>query len=450
MKVLIATWGVPAEWRDVTYSFKGKNEKGCSTLSILSSSYDKIFVLALESVFDFETSGNNSKGKCRECFVSNLVSYGLGSYRDFISNGEKAIKKGIECMGIDGKKIEVLVLPSVGHPGPNRYFEGDVKNFASIALIRLYDEFLKLTVEGEVEEICLDTTHGLNFMPTISLDITRFLAQLIYMKQDSNQKDGQKTRSLIFKALNADPLPRGEGEKVLRINEVLNESIGSFSMSLEEDSLVYARNVDGIKRKDEGLKLGYSDIKRVLKTVYYPFPLLLADYTRDTKGIEKTREITLNNWYNDTEMQADGIVHRAVIGSKFVKDLLAAETILDVVRECIGNHRRATVDDLEAINSRIFRLTSEINYHLILNETSQIRRRYKDLKLQKKELLDTGRVQNEMGSHKEAPRKPDRRIMIAHGGFQLGFVYVYPGNSENPAYSLDYEEYRQILEELGV
>jgi len=443
VKVLISTWGLPAEWKDVEYNYEDRSARGCSTLQLLEENYDRIFILTLESIFDYNndrTRKYDNISKCRECYIENTIRYETENYKDFIERGELALTKMIGCIGLNTDKVKVIILPSIGHPGPTKKFDGNVKNYASVAMVRLFDELMKISDSEHVEEICLDTSHGLNFMPTISLDISRFISQLIFFKQAANsgtKNDGNKIR---FRALNADPLPRIQDYNFLGINEVLNETINSLPVSLEKDNDIYLSSVNGELHKDEELKSIYYYIRKVIKSSYYPFPILLGNYSRDIKGIQDMRNKILDKWLSDTIIDNESITHNGTIGPKFIKDLLTAEVIINVIKSIIGKKDRVSLEDIKNMNEKVYKSISEINHVLINQEISEIEKFYKGNPIHSKELLKMGK----MGDSNPID-EPVKRIMIAHAGFQIGLVYIYPGEPNISAYSFDYENYKEVL-----
>jgi len=397
MKILISTWGLPAEWREVDYEYKNNKSKDCTTLSIISKEYDKVFVLALESIFDYDINKNsNNNSKCGECYRKCKINYeSNNNYEEFIHNGENSILEMIKCLEIDipGSKVKAILLPAIGHPGYKKDFIGDVRNYISIGLIRLYKEITEIAEKNRIDEICLDTSHGINFMPALSLDMVTKLAQLIYLIQGEDEKN----QGITLRAINADPLTKGSENKPLKINVYKNELIDRLNINLERDRDLYPKG-------DDEIHAIYELAHEVLASTYYPFPLLLYYFSIDQK-VTKIENIIdseiLDSWYKESEIEENLIRHSGTVGPKFVNDILMASSIINKINN-MSKNREISVNILNDINEQIYHRVSDVNYYLIKHELSNINQRKIDFN---KNVTD-----------------PDKRIMIAHAGFQEGIL----------------------------
>ncbi len=143
MKVLVATWGNPnAEWKEVTYHLKDKQFRNKTTYLPLFKveNPDKGIIIVQNSLFPvFGISDENSL--------------------------KKEIVEKLRKFGADGEtleKTEVIVTISAGKYNGIKFDAG------------FYDILLNLFIQlyfclKDADEVVLDLTHGINYLPNITI-----------------------------------------------------------------------------------------------------------------------------------------------------------------------------------------------------------------------------------------------------------------------------------------
>ncbi|QKR00767.1 CRISPR-associated DxTHG motif protein [Metallosphaera tengchongensis] len=207
MKVAIAPWGDPSPWKKSTYYLEeGGDSQGnrrktesITSLKLLQEGVDKIYILVQDSAL-FTSKKEKEKGgineRAKECgnevrayndLKDHEVIWPRTKFKDYPDLVERT-KMYVECIarreGIGN--AEAIVLPSNiaarfdGVPGlAYTEFKSDAKNYFiySVGLLGLYEK-LKGEVE-KIEEVVVDTTHGINYFSTLSSNLGRDFASLV-------------------------------------------------------------------------------------------------------------------------------------------------------------------------------------------------------------------------------------------------------------------------------
>ncbi|MQL54278.1 CRISPR-associated CARF protein Csx1 [Acidianus ambivalens] len=156
MKILFAPIGDPTGYDDVTYSVKGKEYNTNASFLAISQALniDKVVVYAGLSLCDTNCNDYNC---CRNS-VTQKVTQKLGN------------------------KFDLLIAPNVFS---TRFIQKDRKNTLYFNFI--YFNSLKILEENKPDEIYIDITHGINYMPLLATDAIR-LAVYTYIVE--NKKNG--------------------------------------------------------------------------------------------------------------------------------------------------------------------------------------------------------------------------------------------------------------------
>ena len=173
-----------------------------------------------------------------------------------------------------GEKFEIIVLPSFGSPGGVTTFEGMPEDYISVGLIKISK---KLQSFDNITEISVDLTNGLNFIAGLTIKMAEQLNDLTLMKNTTENGIG-------IKFYNSDPYTPGNEEKEHIIRNVLKDRKNKIIfpyLSLKEDSKKLMNKNDNSNSNDEYKEINkdYNNyVPNVIKSLYYPFPLILKYY----------------------------------------------------------------------------------------------------------------------------------------------------------------------------
>ncbi|MGC8570311.1 MAG: TM1812 family CRISPR-associated protein [Caldivirga sp.] len=208
--VYVATWGNPLGWNWVKYNcgggdnaVKNGNEEGFSSVVCINGdNVDKYIIYVLDSVITanasssinndavdvlmhLEESGRvhivkdrkDDRMQIRVEPDSNISN--RDEWRNIVRN---YITELAGKWGVDSGKLNVIVTPTIG-----KYNEWNYSGYPDLITMELLDGLWK-TIKDSVNEnltIILDTTHGINFMPVITMFIIRLAASLALLKGSS-------------------------------------------------------------------------------------------------------------------------------------------------------------------------------------------------------------------------------------------------------------------------
>lgn len=411
MKILVSTWGLPARWGNSTYELDGLTQKTCTTLKLLHGRYDKVVVIALDSVLD-SGEKSNIESECTSCFYQNRQEFTQGSYADLVEKVRETISGTLKCIGIENS--EVIVLPAAGSPSGNWSFKGDMKDYLSIGMIDLYEHIVKL---GNIEEIAIDLTHGINFMPALSFRMAQIISQLSFLNNDNSE-------GVKFLAYNSDPYTSRYN---LKINVVYDEKVTSVEIPGSLPHSVFRRR-EKIDADTASIDRSFNGIVRpIISSVFYPLPLALS-YLCGNGFPFNLRAI----WENNVAVEGNTVTRKLSLDPATVQAVLLA----DILRTKVNQAH--SIDDLKDINERIYKRISIVHHDLIGNELDRdgkdIRKYSGNLPATLEEVIgrEDGKEHLDLISRIE---RPDKRIMIAHAGLQKEFVNL--GDDKNLSYSED-------------
>lgn len=409
MKILVSTWGLPAKWGNSTYELDGLTQKTCTTLKLLHGRYDKVVVIALDSVLD-SGEKSNIESECTSCFYQNRQEFTQGSYADLVEKVRETISGTLKCIGIENS--EVIVLPAAGSPSGNWSFKGDMKDYLSIGMIDLYEHIAKL---GNIEEIAIDLTHGINFMPALSFRMTQIISQLSFLNNDNSE-------GVKFLAYNSDP---NTSRYNLKINVVYSETIASVEIPGTMPHNVF-RRLEKIDADTASIDRSFNGIVRpIISSVFYPLPLALS-YLCGNGFPFNLRAI----WENNVAVEGNTVTRKLSLDPVAIQAVL----LTDILRARVDHTH--SIDNLKAINERIYKRISIVHHDLIGNELDKVGKiidKCTDgVPITLAEIME--REDHKEPSNPVAQNKmPNKRIMIAHAGLQKEFIML--DNDKKVGYS---------------
>ena len=435
MKILLAPWGDPTKWKSIHYSMESHKERSISTLSILSKYYDKVFILVLDSLIDISPVEKSKLYNEYKCTIYEAKKRENLRYNDMVNAISSFVKKVVGTLPNSeevGEKFEIIVLPSFGSPGGVTTFEGMPEDYISVGLIKISK---KLQSFDNITEISVDLTNGLNFIAGLTIKMAEQLNDLTLMKNTTENGIG-------IKFYNSDPYTPGNEEKEHIIRNVLKDRKNKIIfpyLSLKEDSKKLMNKNDNSNSNDEYKEINkdYNNyVPNVIKSLYYPFPLILKYYAG--KEMEMCDKI-LKLWEDGICISGNKVKRHLNINQKKLFALMFANIVL---KKMTADYSIDCIDE-EAKN--IYPKISEIGSILINKEINHIKGALAILRNNSGNSEIYGKLRfSESNQSVNKEPTPDKRILIAHAGFQNDFVEIFQNGDVK--YTLNIEN---ILNAVG-
>jgi CRISPR-associated protein Csx1 len=497
--LVVAPWGLPPQWRDVMYVLEvdGKCFKGsrryCTTLiPLLLSMEDRVkagkvdvVIIALDSLVNKYTKTEDST--CFKCY-NELSMYideasKSSSYNELTLKLKEFIVEFIKCLfekyGLSlniNDNLNVIIAPAIGSPGGRWVFRGDLQDFES----RVLYELGKLCLTKPYPRVIIDLSHGINFMPSLVIHLIRKLVSIQLLAHKG-------LGGVTVEVFNSDPIPPlGTPERDIRINRAVYEDVRSILLVHNIPEFIDLSHVvesdESLKSKFLPIKIDLTnkvssvlrDIRCIYSSLYYPLPLALHYLLhRDvcecidslTNVLDRVTDYVVVVDYGDPNSPT--IVRPITVNP----DTLYIYYIARALCKRIGGHsgEAPTIDYIKSEVMPIYEYVHESLPILIGQELSILEKLSKDLKdLQNyQSLKGTWKTPNEVRllvkqlakqpsesregktseGEKSRKRGPDKRILIAHAGFQDEFIQILINDEFKLKYVLDP---KRILKEAGL
>ncbi|OAQ20758.1 CRISPR-associated CARF protein Csx1 [Thermosulfurimonas dismutans] len=283
MKLLIAPWGNPFGWNEVTYRFGEVESVSKTSLKVLLEALNPeyIVILVADSLVDKDSLRENTN-----------YAEAKAAVRDKIFNFLK------DChIPLDKTKIDILVLPGTGY-FKNGVFEGEVLDY----YYRLLYELARLLNESDFKEVHLDLTHGLNFMPVLTYRAVKEILQVVSF-----------FAPIKFVAYNADPFVSGGPETVLTLHVVEEiEELPRFPALSPYEVNVSSRFFEKLVVDENGQKLkvvGKPRLKEILTFLggmVYGLPLMLTTFFVPAEEVFSHLKEALNIYEKEIKIRKEG------------------------------------------------------------------------------------------------------------------------------------------------
>jgi len=393
MKFLLAPWGNPERWGEVTYEFDGRNVKSHTSLKILQESIspDRTIIIGLDTLAE--------KGR---------------NYGEVRENAEEKIKKYTEKFGLED--YEVLIAPGTG-TFPNGKFDGDVLDYyyyiiAKISLILLEDA-------GDIIDLHLDLTHGINYSPILTYKAIREIAEIFSM-----------LREVKFKAYNADPFVPSVSDRlsvniVEDIHPVPRPFAEKFSdgrpleprnFSREEKMRFYKEELNCIR------EINTHEVSAFIGALYNGLPLALFRFYPDMDKLGRIISVVLDTYekYAEVRTQKGLEVVKRVRMKKDFKAYVFAYVTTALLKNLplepeFSERKEVALDEIEAVKEGLFKFDERF-HNRIANDIYQLK---KDLG--EKEIKNW-KIYNEI--LERSIGEVDKRNFLAHSGFERNVVEV--------------------------
>jgi CRISPR-associated protein Csx1 len=414
--LIIAPWGMPPQWQNVIYELEGEPYQFCTTLPLLLRKFKKadVALIVLDSLVD-EYKGKRQESPCYECYEKlrdSVRRSGLSRSYDELREGVKGfVKAYVEClMEHAGEKIHdlhVVVAPAVGSPGGTWAFEGNAADFEAVSLYELGE----LCTKKPYERIVLDLSHGINFMPALTLRLAEKLASILLTAHAELLERGVEL--LVY---NSDPI----GSKPMRINQIAKARVKSVHVPHElPRNLLRPREKLDDERVVEVNRYYVEAVRFAISALHYPMPLALcASKEKAFKSLD-VLERALKLWLEHTVVEEHKVRRRLSLNPDGVYALLLSSGVVRRLKGLDASYP-TDVKKLEEL-AKLYQAVNENYYYLIMDELGRIEDKLQEKgrpeKIMLFELLD------------EEPREKrlNKRVMIAHTGLQKEFVIIEEG-----------------------
>ena len=211
--ILISPWGDPRQWSDVTYIYDNVKLKSKTSLKILQQRLqpEKTLIIGLDTL---AKEGSN--------------------YSELKKDAETLLEESVKEFGLGN--TEILIAPGKGDFF-NGTFEGNMMDYYYYTLWKLSE---MLIGDNIPEEIHLDLTHGINFMPVLTYRAVKQVLGVL----------GIFKRDIKLRVYNADPfVPNVTGE--LSINMVEDSTVipTPFKSKVKDYRIVKSESLLNKERK---------------------------------------------------------------------------------------------------------------------------------------------------------------------------------------------------------
>ena len=454
MKVFIAPWGAPKEWKEITYQYDGDTRKSKSDLPLIKEKEnpDKIFIIVSDTLIDLDSVFNSIS---KDSSYSDLKQ----KVKDYITNDFCKEKLGI-------LPDDVIVSYGFGE-FKNVKFSGNAMDFYYKVLKELSVMFSQL-LEGvgneEKIEVIFDATHGINYTTLLSYRALKDILEILAYGFD-----------VRMKVLNADPYVSSLEEK------------GIFNINVIEDTKILPRI------------LVYNDSKRPIE----PFRGILDRSSKQTseketknyfeelgQEIDKHLNFIFSNGYAESRkkvmvflgsllfalpvflisyMIASGELDKEIkeISQKFEEKIsVSTNGKLEIRRVVQFSESFANFVKAFLVSSILEKLGFEGQEEVPLKVIKELKRKIFDGKFQ----VESKRIDDEIDKIEDLPKnghllyedyrayysivnkdykpdpKPDKRNFFAHGGFEKNVISLCKKNDD--IYIRIIEDNRKISENL--
>ena len=398
MKLLIAPWGNPFNWKEIRYRFETTTCTSKTSLCVLVKALkpERILILVADSLVRSEKVKETPGYEA----IKEAVKEDIGEFL------EKT------CFSEDLSKVEICVLPGTGY-FQNGSFEGQILDY----YYRLLYELAKIASESELSEIHLDLTHGLNFMPVLTYRAVKEILQVVSF-----------FKSVKFTAYNADPFT-GELSEILTLHRVeeteesprfptlspyeVNESSRFF------EKLVVDENDRKLKSVD---KVWLKEVLTFLGGMVYGLPLILTTFFVPAEEVFSHLKEALNIYEKEIKIcKEEGRLRltrparlsplfRVLTLAWLLLKFFEKENLLETRQEEIFLHKFKSIAEKVFWKNNVFQSILGTEMH---NLKRSLKRRIKGFPFDWKLLAEI---------EDREPGPPDLRNFFAHGGLEKNVV----------------------------
>jgi CRISPR-associated protein Csx1 len=410
MKILIAPWGDPANWKETTYAFEDRKVKSYSSLKILQEviNPDETIIIAADTLAQ---EGN--------------------TYEEIKTNAKNKIDEFAKKFHINNYKVQIL--PGVGHFKTQKesHFYGNTQDYYYASLYNFV--MLLKNMDFPKLEVHLDITHGVNYMPVLIYRALRELLSNIALFFDVKLKVYNTDPSVPFNLLEETKINIIEDTKILP---------NPFREKAENNKLLNTSKLKNEKNKELNIYLGkYRDssinpysISAFIGSVYNGFPLGIFTFFPEVDTLEEYIKRNYEVFENEIEVNSEDkfFINRKVSLNKNFKVYIFTYLISYLLKKkCIVKYAQKEVSlfQLEILESKFFKFDERLEVS-IDKELTDLKNKllcYPDFNWQSLNSILNDKVVNDI----------NKRNFFAHAGLEYNAVEV---KKENENIYLRYRE----------
>ena len=392
MKVLVATWGNPAEWKETNYLLDNEREKGRTTLRLIKRKVnpDKTILIGLDT----------------------LAEEG-STYEEVRKSAKNIYMRHLEELGISSDGVEVVVAPGVGSfDGWN--FIGNMEDFYGYVMYMLADEISTLKLDADLEnlELHLDLTHGVNFMPVLAYRAMREIAEIIPVN----------VRLYVY---NSDPYRRGSTS--LKIHLVESSKISwKPSLNILEKRPKLLKVIDESIINDESYRreirevenLNVDELNAFIGSIINGLPLAFFTFYPDLDMLGEVEKRVIILYSKYTLVREDSVsgrieVRRRLSLGKDFPPLVKLTLVAKMLERFRLESEEVELERLEDLRDKLFSRNEKINA-MISSDLHKIEQVQSRLSNEWSKLRD----------YFEEPGGYDPRNFLAHSGLEKNVTEI--------------------------
>lgn len=334
MNILIAPWGDPENWNEVTYKFDDFECRSKSSLTPLVNVIkpDLTVIIALDTL---AKTGN--------------------SYEELINETKNKIEENLKFV-LNSPNLkpseEIIVAPSVGE-FQNTVFKGRMSDFYAYLLFKLS----QLIPCNDVT-FHIDLTHGINYTPSLTYRAIREIAGIMAV-----------TKEIQIIVYNSEPYTADSGELKIHVVEDSEVKPEPCLEIMGSDKLLDANNLSPEQRKvifrdelkESREKLDYMENNAFLSSVVNGLPLTLCTFLPNIGDLEnclKNSVDVFRRYIHVSEEEKVTVERLLTFNNDFTTCTKAYLTA-----RIIGVSRKAevTLEELDDIREKIFSKVKKLN-----------------------------------------------------------------------------------------
>jgi len=430
MKVVVAPWGYPKKWNEVTYVYNEQTEKSKSSISLIKKAEnpDKIIIVCADTLGD-------------DC----VYSFKNPSYNDIKSCAENLILDFCQKELSNFTPEKIIVSYGFGEFTHTKFI-GNAVDFYYHALKELALLFVDSLPEiNEQIDVIFDATHGINYTIILTYRALREILEILAYVYDVN-----------LKVLNSDPYI-GREAKVDKLNiNIIEESkiLPKIAVYKSDERPVEPYYLLGNEAKSEiGPKIGKfisqiafnrnkSKIYIFLGSFLYALPVFILSYMINSLELKNMIEKIAEEFENNIDLNNSSkleIIRKWEYRENFAN--LIKAYLVSAILEKFGFNR---LDDIPL--SKIEELKEKF-YNKFPIESNRIdveigsEEEKKGIKGIKEKLTNEYRLYYEIVREKEKAKEKeeemekedrglDKRVFFAHAGFPYNAIELKSENDE--------------------
>ncbi|MEM4603235.1 MAG: CRISPR-associated CARF protein Csx1 [Desulfurococcaceae archaeon] len=411
--VLISTLGDPSAWNPVEYIYDKSSFKSIFTIPLfnyITPKPDTIILIVLDTIIDEKISS-----------YGDLIEKVCSKYKDLISK-----ETGLSC-----DRVKIIVAPGVGRFQPKNKdlffnFIGKLSDFYAYIMF----EISKLLAESEMEvTIHLDITHGINFMPSLTLLATKKISSVLALTRNNVRLkvyNAEPYRKSVTERLNIhlvedspvfieyDLMPLGaKGKCVLLKGNVV---------SYEGDLRTLTSNCDKMRNK----------LNAFLSSIFNGLPLAVYTFYPDVAELENTINKIVEIWRENIKVTLNEKEVYVKRNLSFSEDFVKLTQIW-LITKTLNLSRRTEVsyNELDSLRENFFSKFSEKIDSMISRDLYRVERNVKEKGEKCKDWVKLRTIYGESKDFTE-------RDFLAHSGLEMNVTEVkYDGQSIMLRYAED-------------